>query len=72
VEFLKDNVRFLKNGAVVTDSCGVKMDIIEKICDFQPESVDFVGGHPMAGKEKKGLRAADKNMFKGANHILSL
>jgi len=71
VEFLKDNVRFLKNGAVVTDSCGVKKDIIEKICDFLPESVDFVGGHPMAGKEKKGLRAADKNLFKGANYILT-
>ncbi|MBP1743271.1 MAG: Prephenate dehydrogenase [Firmicutes bacterium] len=71
VEFLKKNVRFLKKGAVVTDSCGVKKDVIEKVCDFLPEHVDFIGGHPMAGKEKKGLRASDKNLFKGTNYILT-
>lgn len=71
VEFLKNNVQFLKKGAVVTDACGVKRDIIEKVGDFLPEHVDFVGGHPMAGKEKTGLRAAAKDLFKGTNYILT-
>jgi prephenate dehydrogenase len=71
VEFLKNNVQFLKKGAVVTDTCGVKRNIIEKVGDLLPEHVDFIGGHPMAGKEKTGLRAADKDLFKGTNYILT-
>lgn len=71
LEFLENNVQFLKKGAVVTDTCGVKRNIIEKVGDFLPEHVDFIGGHPMAGKEKMGFRAADKDLFKGTNYILT-
>ncbi|MBP1743263.1 MAG: prephenate dehydrogenase [Firmicutes bacterium] len=71
LEFLKENSGFFKDGAVITDTCGIKRGIIDQVGEFLPENVDFVGGHPMAGKEKKGLKAADKDLFKGANYIVT-
>lgn len=71
MEFLKENAEFFKEGAVVTDTCGIKRGIIDQVGEFMPKSVDFIGGHPMAGKEKKGLQAADKDLFRGANYIIT-
>ena len=36
-----------------------------------PESVDFIGGHPMAGKEKGGIENADPHLFYGAHYIIT-
>ena len=36
-----------------------------------PVDVDFVFGHPMAGKEKKGLEFSSADIFKGANYIIT-
>jgi prephenate dehydrogenase len=71
LDFLKENSGFFKEGAVVTDACGIKRGIIDQVGEFMPKNVDFIGGHPMAGKEKKGLQAADKDLFLGANYILT-
>jgi prephenate dehydrogenase len=71
VEFLRENAEFFKDGAVITDTCGIKRGIIDQVGEFMPKNVDFIGGHPMAGKEKKGLQAADKDLFKGANYIIT-
>jgi prephenate dehydrogenase len=71
VEFLKENAEFFKDGAVITDTCGIKKGIIDQVGEFMPKNVDFIGGHPMAGKEKKGLQAADKDLFRGANYIIT-
>jgi prephenate dehydrogenase len=71
IGFIKENAGFFKAGAVVTDTCGIKRGIIEEVGEFMPENVDFIGGHPMAGKEKGGLQAADEDLFKGTNYILT-
>jgi prephenate dehydrogenase len=58
--------QFLQPGTVVTDVCSTKADIMRWSEEFLPEGVHFIGGHPMAGKEKSGPEAATIDLFKGA------
>lgn len=60
-----------KNGAIVTDTAGVKSKIVKKICEVLPPDIDFIFGHPMAGREKKGIDYASNEVFKGANYIIT-
>lgn len=71
VKFIKNNIRNFKKNAVITDVCGIKKGIIDEVHSFLPQDIDFIGGHPMAGKETKGLQAADKDLFKDANYIIT-
>lgn len=71
VNFIKDNVDNFKQGAVITDSCGVKASILKDINSILTTSVDFVGGHPMAGREAKGIGQASKDIFKDSNYIIT-
>ncbi len=71
IDFMKDNMKFFKNGAVITDTAGIKSDLLSEIMPVLREDLDFIGGHPMAGKEESGLKAASREMFKNANYILT-
>lgn len=71
VEFIRDNINNFKKGAVITDTCGIKQEVLEKVNSFLPEYLDFIGAHPMAGKESEGLKAASKDIFKDANFIIT-
>ena len=57
-------------GTVVTDVASTKSQVISWAEEFLPQSVAFVGGHPMTGKELSGVAAADANLFK--DHIYCL
>ncbi|MDD2361870.1 MAG: prephenate dehydrogenase/arogenate dehydrogenase family protein [Oscillospiraceae bacterium] len=72
VEFLTAHADKLKKGAVVTDVCGVKRYIVQKcrpIC--LKYRLDFVGGHPMAGKEHSGFSNATPDLFEDAYYIFT-
>jgi len=69
--FIINNIDNFKGGAVITDATGIKKLFIQDIIDVLPKNVDFVFGHPMAGREKKGLDFATSDVFKGANYILT-
>jgi prephenate dehydrogenase len=56
----------LQPGTVVTDVCSTKADILHWASEFLPEGTHFVGGHPMAGREKSGPEAASADLFKDA------
>lgn len=70
VDFVRDNLNNFKKSAIITDAAGVKSGIMDEILKL-PLEADFIFGHPMAGREKIGLKFADKNIFKGANYILT-
>lgn len=57
-------------GCVVTDICGVKGAIEEKVYS-RPRVYRYVGTHPMAGKETSGIRSAGAELFAGANFIVT-
>lgn len=71
INFVKSNMNLFKSGAVITDTAGIKCNLINEIMPVLREDLDFIGGHPMAGKEESGLKAATKDMFENANYILT-
>lgn len=53
----------LSEGCIVTDTGSTKVNVLEWAKQYLPESVSFVGGHPMAGKEESGIEGADPDLF---------
>lgn len=70
-DFIKSNIEHFKNGAVITDVTGIKSGFIEEVNHILREDLDFIFGHPMAGREQKGLKFASKEVFNGANYIIT-
>ncbi|MBW6410843.1 prephenate dehydrogenase [Clostridium weizhouense] len=70
-QFIISNIDNFKDGAIITDATGIKKMFIQDIIDVLPENIDFIFGHPMAGREKKGIDFATNDVFKGANYILT-
>ncbi|HBJ59156.1 MAG TPA: prephenate dehydrogenase/arogenate dehydrogenase family protein [Verrucomicrobia bacterium] len=62
----------LKAGATVVDIAGVKQPIYAELVKYAYEKKwYFVGGHPMAGKERTGYANASADLFDGASMILT-
>lgn len=61
---------FLKKGVVVTDAGSTKEYLWNEIPPRLPEGVYYVSGHPMTGKEKSGVEAADKDLFRHKCYVL--
>ncbi|MCC7203082.1 MAG: prephenate dehydrogenase/arogenate dehydrogenase family protein [Nitrospirae bacterium] len=60
----------LSPGAIVTDAGSVKGPLTE-IENILPLGTHFVAGHPIAGKEKSGVKAAFPQLFQDAKCILT-
>ncbi|ASW43504.1 prephenate dehydrogenase [Clostridium isatidis] len=71
-DFILENREYFKAGSLITDVAGVKELFVQEILDILPEDVDFIFGHPMAGREKKGIDYASKEVFKDANYLITL
>ena len=56
----------LRDGALVTDVGSTKRSIVAAGEGAMPAGVDFVGSHPMAGSEKRGVRFATADLFEQA------
>ena len=69
IKFIEENLQYFKNGQVITDVCGVKKSICKKATELLKDSY-FVGSHPMAGREKVGIKYADEKIFKGTNFLM--
>jgi len=61
----------LKPGCVITDVGSTKQSIVHKAESLQRKDVYFIGGHPMAGKEKSGVEAASSRLFENAFYVLT-
>jgi prephenate dehydrogenase len=55
---------------IILDVGSTKSKILEIVSNTKSEAT-FIGGHPIAGTEKEGIRGAQKNLFKKAPFILS-
>lgn len=63
---LREMVPYLGEGSIVTDTSSTKADVMRWADEHLPRTVDFVGSHPMAGKERSGPEAATADLFKDA------
>ena len=70
VRFLAEYREQFKPGSLVTDVCGVKTAVMAG-AEVLPETVDFIGCHPMAGTEFSGIEHAFGEMFRDAHLILT-
>lgn len=70
LQWIKKVHPLFKKGALITDVTGVKSKVIEPIQKLLNPDVEFVGSHPMAGKEVSGVQYSDCNIFKPANYII--
>ncbi len=68
LDYIKNNE--FKKGSIITDAVGVKSYFLQEAMDIIDHDVEFVSGHPMAGRENKGYLYASKEVFKSANYIL--
>ena len=61
----------LRSGSIVTDVTGVKGGLVERIQEMLGDRLEFVPAHPMAGREVYGVENSDRNIFRGANFIIT-
>lgn len=67
---LEQMLPFLKPGTIITDVGSTKGQIAKKVKEILPDFLEYVGGHPMAGREQSGIVAADKDLFRNKWYIL--
>ena len=69
-EVMEAIVPDLREGCLVTDTGSTKGEVMKWAGELLPREVDFVGGHPMAGKETSGPDQADGSIFVGRPYCL--
>ncbi len=61
----------LKPQTLLTDVASTKARLVREMDSLIPDTVDFVPGHPVAGREKSGAAASDSNLFQDRWTILT-
>lgn len=70
--WIKDHAEDFASDALVTDAAGVKGTVCGDLRELAGRSAwTYVGGHPMAGKERSGYANATPDLFKGASMIFT-
>jgi len=72
IRLAKKIIPYLKRGCLVTDVGSTKLEIVRSIEKaYAREQFHFVGAHPLAGSEEKGVIKARADLFEGAICILT-
>lgn len=71
VEWIEKYQQYIKPNALISDVTGVKCSIVYKIQDMLRPDLEFIGAHPMAGRECSGVENACMEIFEGANYIVT-
>ena len=70
VEFIRKHAMRMHPGAVLTDVCGVKRPLKEAVDALPDHPFHYLGGHPMAGKERGSFANATPDLYRGSHYIL--
>lgn len=57
-------------GTIISDVGSTKAEVVAAAARYLPDSVHFIGGHPMAGTERSGPEHADPDLFRNATYVL--
>ncbi len=71
VEWIKEYQKYLKPNAILTDATGIKKWLYNELKPILRNDLEFIGGHPMAGREVYGVQNSNKDIFKNANYIIT-
>lgn len=71
VRWIKEHGNQFKEGTLLTDVTGVKSCVVYEVQKALPKGIEFIGAHPMAGREVSGIKNADERIFLNANYIVT-
>jgi prephenate dehydrogenase len=70
--YILTHIDSFKKYSIVADVCGVKQYIIDMVDEpLRVKNVNFVGTHPMAGREMSGFEASTDHLFDEASFIIT-
>ncbi len=70
VPMVKKILPHLKRGAILTDAGSTKQFIWQELNKILPPEIFYVAGHPMTGREKSGVEAATKDLFRNKAYVI--
>lgn len=68
---MQEMAQSLANGVIVTDVGSTKLLPVRWAQQYLPGHVEFIGSHPMAGSEQRGVEFSRADLFEGAYCILT-
>ena len=72
VRWVKEHAEGIRRDAILVDLCGVKRAVVRELAPIAEEyGFAYIGGHPMAGRERGGFTAATDSLYVGASMILT-
>ena len=72
VKWVKEHAEGIRRGAILVDLCGVKRAVVRELAPVAEQyGFAYIGGHPMAGRERGGFTAATDSLYVGASMILT-
>ena len=72
IEWTRRHAELIAKSAALVDLCGVKRVVVGGIAPVAEQyGFAYIGGHPMAGKERGGFTSATEDLYVGASMILT-
>ena len=72
INWVTAHAALISPSAILVDMCGVKRNVVDAIAPIAKErGFSYIGGHPMAGRERWGFTAATDDLYVGASMILT-
>lgn len=71
LDWICTHQHLFKPGIKITDVTGVKRCIVYDVQSALRSDVEFIGAHPMAGREVYGVQNSDEKIFQNANYIVT-
>lgn len=69
--WVSENQKYFKPSALITDVSGVKRAVLYQVQELLRPDVEFIGSHPMAGREVGGVWNSDDCIFRDANFLVT-
>ncbi|MCC7210805.1 MAG: prephenate dehydrogenase/arogenate dehydrogenase family protein [Candidatus Brocadia sp.] len=71
IDTAKKVIPCMKSNAILTDVGSTKHHIVQQITQNIREDIAFIGAHPIAGSEQRGVEFASPDLFVGCNCIIT-
>lgn len=72
INWVEANGGGIPKTAILVDLCGVKRVVVERLAPLAEKyGFSYIGGHPMAGRERGGFTASTEDLYLGASMILT-
>ena len=72
IRWVGEHAHLIAKSAILVDLCGVKREVVKAIAPIAAaHGFAYIGGHPMAGRERSGFTSATEDLYVGASMILT-